>query len=125
MTAMPKAVRQEIRAIAVTTATRWSGAPDIPTIAESGVPGYEVSGWFGLLAPPRTAKRVIGILGLAGRYPGSPLPYLSGKALRRQRRKATRGPAVRPYFRMPICVAIGRYFLSSSCWNCQKASGPL
>lgn len=43
-----------LRALAVTTAERWPGAPDIPTVAESGVPGYEVAGWFGLLAPAGT-----------------------------------------------------------------------
>lgn len=47
------------RPLAVTTAKRWPGAPDIPTVAESGVPGYEVSGWFGLLAPAGTPKEVL------------------------------------------------------------------
>lgn len=49
----------KVRALAVTTAQRWPGAPDIPTVAESGVPGYEVSGWFGLLAPAGTPKDVL------------------------------------------------------------------
>ncbi|QNP50559.1 tripartite tricarboxylate transporter substrate binding protein [Diaphorobacter aerolatus] len=49
----------KVRALAVTTARRWPGAPDIPTVAESGVPGYEVSGWFGLLAPAGTPKDVV------------------------------------------------------------------
>ena len=40
-----------LRALAVTTAKRAPSAPDIPTIAESGVPGYEMSQWYGLLAP--------------------------------------------------------------------------
>ena len=48
----------KLRALAVTTAQRWPGAPDIPTVAESGVPGYEVSGWFGLLAPAGTPRAV-------------------------------------------------------------------
>lgn len=48
----------QVRAIAVTTAQRWPGAPDIPTVAESGLPAYEVSGWFGLLAPAGTPKAV-------------------------------------------------------------------
>jgi tripartite-type tricarboxylate transporter receptor subunit TctC len=46
----------------VTTPQRWPGAPDIPTVAESGVPGYEVSGWFGLLAPAGTPKAVLDTL---------------------------------------------------------------
>ena len=49
----------KVRALAVTTAKRWPGAPDIPTVAESGVPGYEVSGWFGLLAPAGTPKDIL------------------------------------------------------------------
>jgi tripartite-type tricarboxylate transporter receptor subunit TctC len=52
----------KIRAIAVTTAKRFPGAPEIPTMAESGVPGYEVSAWFGLLGPAGTPKPVIDAL---------------------------------------------------------------
>jgi tripartite-type tricarboxylate transporter receptor subunit TctC len=49
----------KIRAIAVTTPKRWPGAPEIPTVAESGVPGYEVSAWFGLLAPANTPRPIV------------------------------------------------------------------
>lgn len=49
----------KIRALAVTTAKRWPGAPEIPTLAEAGVPGYEASAWFGLLAPAGTPQPVI------------------------------------------------------------------
>jgi tripartite-type tricarboxylate transporter receptor subunit TctC len=52
----------KVRAIAVTTTKRWSGAPEIPTVAESGLPGYEVSGWFGLLAPAGTPRAVVDVL---------------------------------------------------------------
>jgi tripartite-type tricarboxylate transporter receptor subunit TctC len=52
----------KVRALAVTTAKRWPGTPDVPTVAESGVAGYEVSGWFGLLAPAGTPKPVIDAL---------------------------------------------------------------
>ena len=48
-----------IKAIAVTSAKRSSAAPDIPTVAESGVPGYEASSWFAYLAPARTPKSII------------------------------------------------------------------
>lgn len=54
-----------VRALAVTTPQRWPDAPDIPSVAESGVPGYEVSGWFGLLAPAGTPKDVLETLQLA------------------------------------------------------------
>ncbi len=48
-----------LRAIAVTTARRSPAAPDIPTVAEAGVPGYEMSQWYGLLAPAGTPGAVI------------------------------------------------------------------
>ncbi|GAC1529083.1 MAG: tripartite tricarboxylate transporter substrate binding protein [Ramlibacter sp.] len=46
----------KVRALAVTTSKRWPTAPDIPTMDEAGVPGYEMSAWFGLMAPPGMAK---------------------------------------------------------------------
>ena len=52
----------KVRAIAVTTPARSPVAPEIPTMAESGLPGYEVSAWFGLLAPAGTPKAVIDAL---------------------------------------------------------------
>jgi tripartite-type tricarboxylate transporter receptor subunit TctC len=49
----------KVRALAVTTTTRWPGAPEIPTMIEAGVPGYDVSAWFGLLAPAGTPQPLI------------------------------------------------------------------
>ena len=51
-----------LRALAVTTTKRWPTAPEIPTMVEAGVPGYESSAWFGLLAPANTPKHVIDVL---------------------------------------------------------------
>jgi len=48
-----------LRALAVTTARRTAFAPDIPTVAEAGVPGYEMSQWYGLLAPAGTPTPII------------------------------------------------------------------
>ena len=48
-----------IRAIAVTSAKRSGSAPDVPTVAESGVPGYEASSWFAFLAPVATPKPIV------------------------------------------------------------------
>ena len=56
---MPHIKAGKIRPIAVTTTERWPQAPEIPTIAESGVPNYEVSAWFGLLAPAGTPKPIV------------------------------------------------------------------
>lgn len=48
-----------LRAIAVTTLNRFRGLPNVPTIAESGYPGYDFSSWFGILAPAGTPRPVI------------------------------------------------------------------
>jgi tripartite-type tricarboxylate transporter receptor subunit TctC len=50
---------KRLRPIAVTTPKRFHGLPDVPTIAESGYPGYDFSSWFGILAPAGTPKPVI------------------------------------------------------------------
>ena len=46
-------------ALAVTSATRSSALPDVPTMDEAGLPGFEVMGWNGLVAPARTPKPII------------------------------------------------------------------
>ena len=48
---LPQVKSGKLRAIAVTTGSRTPLLPDVPTVAEQGFPGYEVSGWYGLLAP--------------------------------------------------------------------------
>jgi tripartite-type tricarboxylate transporter receptor subunit TctC len=55
----------KLRPLAVTTAKRSPELPDVPTIAESGLPGYEATSWFGLLAPAGTPAAVIGKLNSA------------------------------------------------------------
>jgi tripartite-type tricarboxylate transporter receptor subunit TctC len=59
ISAMPHVKSGKIKALAVTSATRSPVAPDLPTVAESGVPGFEVIGWNGLVAPARTPKEII------------------------------------------------------------------
>jgi tripartite-type tricarboxylate transporter receptor subunit TctC len=49
----------KLRALAVTSPTRVTVAPELPTIAESGFPGYEARTWYGLLAPAKTPRTVI------------------------------------------------------------------
>ena len=48
-----------LRALAVTSAARASTLPELPTAAESGLPGYEAVGWFGLLAPAATPRDLV------------------------------------------------------------------
>ncbi|HYC46794.1 MAG TPA: tripartite tricarboxylate transporter substrate binding protein [Burkholderiales bacterium] len=49
----------KLRGLAVTSAKRVSLIPDVPTVAESGLPGFEIVGWFGIFAPAGTPKPVI------------------------------------------------------------------
>jgi tripartite-type tricarboxylate transporter receptor subunit TctC len=56
---LPQTRAGKLRAIAVTTPKRSSIAPDIPTIAESGVPGYDVTSWYGLMVPAGTPKDIV------------------------------------------------------------------
>ena len=62
VSAMPFVRQGKLRALAVTTARRSSSLPDIPTVAESGLPGYAFDSWFGILAPAGTPKEVVDTL---------------------------------------------------------------
>jgi tripartite-type tricarboxylate transporter receptor subunit TctC len=57
--ALPQVKGGKLKAIAVTGAKRSSVLPELPTVAESGVPGFEVVAWNGLMAPANTPKDVI------------------------------------------------------------------
>jgi tripartite-type tricarboxylate transporter receptor subunit TctC len=54
-----------LRALAASPAKRFPGLPDVPTVAEAGVPGYQVSSWNGIAVPARTPKAVINRLNKA------------------------------------------------------------
>jgi len=56
---MPHVKSGKLKALAVTSARRSETAPNLPTVGESGLPGYEATGWFGLVAPARTPDAVI------------------------------------------------------------------
>lgn len=57
--AMPFIKSGKLRAVAVTTTRRASALPDIPTVAESGLPGFDISTWYGLWAPRGTPAAVV------------------------------------------------------------------
>ena len=59
LTMLPHARSGRIRALGVTSLKRATAAPDIPTVAESGLPGYESVQWLGLLAPAATPAEII------------------------------------------------------------------
>ena len=58
-TAVPQIKAGKIRALGVTTAKRNPQLPEVPTIAESGVPGYEVTIWYAVFAPAATPKSIV------------------------------------------------------------------
>ena len=58
-TGVPHVQAGKARGIAVTGGKRADAVPDVPTVAESGVPGYAATNWYGLLAPPKTPQAVI------------------------------------------------------------------
>jgi tripartite-type tricarboxylate transporter receptor subunit TctC len=50
---------QRLRPLAVTTRNRQTSAPDVPTLSESGLKGYELGAWYGLLAPAGTPRDIV------------------------------------------------------------------
>jgi tripartite-type tricarboxylate transporter receptor subunit TctC len=60
--ALPMLKAGRVRALGVTSAKRIPTLPDVPTIAESGLPGYEVTNWYGVMAPAGLPKDVLGKL---------------------------------------------------------------
>jgi len=59
LSAMPHVKAGRLKALAVTSGARTKAAPDLPTVAESGYPGFEVTGWFGVLAPAKTPRVLV------------------------------------------------------------------
>ena len=76
--AAPQVKAAKMRALAVTTAKRVALFPDVPTMHEAGVSGYEFNTWYGLLAPARTPRTVI------DRLNGEAARILSSTALQEQ-----------------------------------------
>jgi tripartite-type tricarboxylate transporter receptor subunit TctC len=62
VSAMPFVRQGKLKALAVTTAKRAASLPDIPTVAEAGLPGYAFDSWFGILAPAGTPKEIVNAL---------------------------------------------------------------
>jgi len=60
--ALPHIKSEKVRALGVTSLKRSSQLPQVPTIAEAALPGYDIATWFGLLAPAGTPKDVVGRL---------------------------------------------------------------
>jgi tripartite-type tricarboxylate transporter receptor subunit TctC len=58
----PNVLAGQVRALGVTGAKRSSALPDVPTVSEAGVPGYEHTGWFGIMVPAGTPKPIVDLL---------------------------------------------------------------
>ena len=56
---VPQLKAKRLRALAITSAKRSALMPDLPTFAEAGLAGYEVTGWYGLLAPAGTPREIV------------------------------------------------------------------
>ena len=97
--ALPQIQAGKLRALAVTGRQRFKDLPGVPTVGESGVPGFEISAWFGLFAPASTPDAVIRTLNTEanvvlqdpdfqlqllqhGVVPGGGTPEMLGKHLR-------------------------------------------
>jgi tripartite-type tricarboxylate transporter receptor subunit TctC len=63
--ALPFVQAGKLRALAVTSATRSSAIPELPTAAESGLPGLEISSWYGLWGPKDLSKEIVARLNTA------------------------------------------------------------
>ena len=59
ISALPLVRAGRVKALAVTSGTRSKLLPELPTVAESGVPGYDVRGWFGMFAPARVPAGIV------------------------------------------------------------------
>jgi tripartite-type tricarboxylate transporter receptor subunit TctC len=57
--ALPHVKSGRLRALGVTSAKRSSATPDVPTLMEAGVPGYDYSTWYGLVVPARTPRAIV------------------------------------------------------------------
>ena len=87
-TSLPHVKNGRLRALAVSGAKRSLAAPEIPTIAEAGVKGFEYSSWIGLLAPAATPRGLINRLNM-------------------ESVKAVQSPALKDYFTAEGAVAVG------------------
>jgi tripartite-type tricarboxylate transporter receptor subunit TctC len=65
VTGLPHVRSGALRALAVSTGRRSPLAPEIPTVAESGLPGFEASLWYGVVAPAKTPPEAVATLGKA------------------------------------------------------------
>ena len=59
VSAQPQVASGKLRGLAITSAKRFPSTPDVPTVAESGLPGYEAVAWYGVFAPDGTPREIV------------------------------------------------------------------
>jgi len=59
LSVLPQVKARRLKALAVTRASRSSALPDLPTVAEAGVPGFELNSWYGIVAPGGTPREIV------------------------------------------------------------------
>ena len=91
ISALPFMKAGRLKGIAVTSAARSKALPELPTVAESGVPGYEVDAWFGLFAPARLPPELVEKL-----YAGASAAVRAPEIVRRMEAEGTGVVANRP-----------------------------
>jgi tripartite-type tricarboxylate transporter receptor subunit TctC len=63
MVSVPPLIRAgKLRGLGVSTAHRSAAMPELPTISEAGLPGFDVASWFGIVVPAKTADSIVGVL---------------------------------------------------------------
>lgn len=62
LTVLPHVNAGKLRALGITSARRSEALPDLPTVAESGLPGFEASQWYGVLVPAGTPDTIVSVL---------------------------------------------------------------
>jgi tripartite-type tricarboxylate transporter receptor subunit TctC len=59
---LPYVQSGKLRALAVTSTQRWPDLPDLPSMSESGVPGYDATSWYGILGPAKLPSEIVSSL---------------------------------------------------------------
>jgi len=104
-TSVPNIRTQKLTALAVTSSRRSPLLPDVPTVAESGLPGFEVSAWFGIFAPAQVPQAVVKQLS------GSMAEILRSPDIAKRLRDIGAEPDTRSVaeFRKYVTAEVGKY----------------
>ena len=95
--ALPQIGGGKVKALGIAAAKRDPLLPDLPTVAESGLPGFEISGWYGIFAPAKTPSTIVSQLSTEiGRLSIPPTPSATARSSTDPRSHSTRYPVRSP-----------------------------